>query len=480
MTVRDHSYLLDDDAVAVHHHDNDRKDAILMPDRDGRFHAFTGPDAPTQASRLAKAPVSDLSEDLAVLGAGGRSRMTFSRRLALKGGMAAVGALLAPSLLPRYAMSASAAERGTVILLFLRGGADGLSLVAPLGDRNLGARRPTIALSESTSIPLDSMFALNANAEPLKPFWDNGSLAFIHATGNPAPTRSHFEKQFLCETGAAAATVKSGWLGRHLMTAPGEEGTFRAFTLGGTPVYTLAANQPTLGIGSLGTFHLEASTASPERVAADISAMWGDVGGAAAQSAKDTVASTQRISEITSRRYEPANGVQYEGAGLSANLAQVAQVLRAGITPEVVCIDAYGWDTHTNMRGGDGHVMKYQWASLARSLATFMTDLGPEMMARTTIVTMSEFGRTAEQNSSGGTDHGFGGTMMVMGGGVAGGKVYGRHPGMALSDLDGGGVAITNDYRDVLAELVRARLGNARNLPTIFPGYTPKPVGLFA
>lgn len=480
--MTDHTYLLDDDILPIHHHEDDRKDAIAVPTPDGGLTLHTGSSAKDEASRHAAAPVADLTTALADAGiAGGCSegRRALSRRTALRGALAATGAMLAPSVLPRYALSsAHAATQGTVIVVFMRGGADGLSIVAPVGDPWYGRRRPGIALSGSQVRPLTSMFGLNAAAEPLMRFWDRGELAFVHATGNTAPTRSHFEKQMLCETGAATASVRSGWLGRHLTTAGTDDSTFRAFTMGGASAYALSSNVPTPAMASLGSFTLASADAAAAQVTDDVRAMWGAAGGPAENAVSRTLEAARQATRMAAGS-GPAVTAGYGTSAFGAAMGEVGRVLRSGVVPEVVCVDSYGWDTHVTMRQGDGRVIPYVLKDFAATLDAFATDIGPQAWARTTVVALTEFGRTSDQNAAGGTDHGFGSTMIALGAGVRGGRVLGAHPGLATSQLDGGALAIATDYRDPLAELVAQRLGNAAHLPTVFPGYTPKPVGLF-
>ncbi|MGG5260337.1 DUF1501 domain-containing protein [Phycicoccus avicenniae] len=482
--MTDHSYLLDDEILPLHHHDDDRKDAIAVPGPDGSLTVHTGAGAQDRASRSATAPVADLVTELSENGiAGGcdEQRRSLTRRTTLRGALAATGAMLAPSVLPRYALSsAHAATRGTVIVVFMRGGADGLSILAPLGDPWYGRRRPAVALADAQTRPLTSMFGLNAVADPLMKYWDSGQLAFVHATGNTSPTRSHFEKQLLCESGApvATASVRSGWLGRHLTTAGADQSTFRAFTMGGASAYALSSTLPTPAMASLGSFAVTSADGVQEQVTSDIREMWAAAGGPAEAAATRTLDAARQATQAATKSGPPTVS-GYGGSAFGQAMGEVARVLRAGVTPEVVCVDSYGWDTHVNMRQGDGRVLPYVLKDFASTLDAFVTDIGPEAMSRTTIVAMTEFGRTADQNTSGGTDHGFGSTMIALGAGVRGGRVLGRHPGLTASALNGGALAIATDYRDGLAELVSQRLGNGANLATVFPGYTPKPLGLF-
>ncbi|HVE97602.1 MAG TPA: DUF1501 domain-containing protein, partial [Mycobacteriales bacterium] len=172
----------------------------------------------------------------------------------------------------------------------------------------------------------------------------------------------------------------------------------------------------------------------------------------------------------------PADGATYPATEFGRSLQEVAQLIKARVGLEAACVDLGGWDMHSAMGTTDNGLMATQLDDLAGGLAAFYTDLGT-LMRGTTVVTMSEFGRTVAENGSQGTDHGYGNVMFAMGGGIRGGKVYGRWPGLAKSQLDKqGDLEVTTDYRDVLAEIIRQRMRNGR-LGEVFPRYRPRPVG---
>ena len=176
----------------------------------------------------------------------------------------------------------------------------------------------------------------------------------------------------------------------------------------------------------------------------------------------------RRIESIRQQPYTPSNGVTYQGT-FGTRLMQLARLIKSDVGVEVAFVDLDGWDHHSNEVGQLGNVLN----EFGRGLSSFARDLG-DRMADVVVVTMSEFGRTAAENGSGGTDHGHGGVMMVLGGPVKGGSIYGKWPGLEPEQLfEGRDLAVTTDYRDVLAELVRVHLG--QNADRVFPGYTAGP-----
>ena len=187
----------------------------------------------------------------------------------------------------------------------------------------------------------------------------------------------------------------------------------------------------------------------------------------------DTIETLQSLDALN---YLPGNGAVYPDNEFGMGLQQTAQLIKAGVGLEVSCVDLGGWDTHEN-QGTIGGAFNLLLSTLAQGLNAFYTDLQSHMNG-ITVVTMSEFGRRVAENGSGGTDHGHGNMMLLMGGGVIGGQVFSDWPTLASNALDDGDLAITTDYRDVLAEVVGTRLGNPE-LDEVFPNHNISPLGLF-
>ncbi|RME06775.1 MAG: DUF1501 domain-containing protein [Anaerolineae bacterium] len=375
----------------------------------------------------------------------------------------------------------------TLVVIFQRGAMDGLNAVIPLGEAEYYRKRPTLAIpepkagDETSAIELDGFFGLHPALRPLKDIWDAGELAIVHACGSPDPTHSHFDAMDYMERGTPGEkSVNSGWLARHLQTAAWENGSpFRAVGIGTMLPFSLRGPVPALALQSITNFHLGGRNRSAELLAFQQTLMklYAPDATDLSEAATLTFEATATLESAIQGEYRPANGAAYPQSPFGQAMQQVAQLIKAEIGLEVAAVDIGGWDTHVNQGGAEGQ-MAALLSDLAGGLAAFYTDLG-EKIQRVTIVTMSEFGRRLEENASGGTDHGHGNAMFLLGGGVNGGKVFADWPTLAPEALSGpGDLAITTDYRTVLAELLQRRLLND-NLDVIFPGYTDwKPLGV--
>lgn len=393
---------------------------------------------------------------------------TRRRLLALAGAAAGAGALEAVA--PTMAFAATPQAADLLVVVTLSGGADGLTLVPPLHDPGYLTARPDLAVRASQALPLDRSFGLHPGLRPLVPLWRAGHLAVVHAVGDADGTRSHFEATDAMDRGVSLGTpVRTGWVDR-LMTERGLTArSFPALAIGSRSPGTLAGPAPDLSTWDVDAVRIQAPgrEAVTERALAELYAgVAGPVGGAGRQ-ALASLASYARV-----RAHRPKPAWHYPADQLGASLRQVAEVARAGVGLQVACVSGGGWDMHEGMAATAGD----QIGRLGQALAAFVHDLGP-LFATTTIVTVSEFGRRVAQNSSAGLDHGHGSAWLVLGGGIRGGRVYGRWPGLGPRQLDDGDLRVTTDYRDVLGELVLRRLG-ARDWRHVFPDHRPRPLGL--
>ncbi len=462
--------LHEDLVVPVHDHDDARNHLVAtVPGR--RPRTVT----PAEAGRLVQQlrPTAGLGD---VEPAPGGPRL--GRRHLLRAGGIGLGALLAASGAPRFSFAADTG-RDLLVVIFLRGGMDGLSAVVPVDDPAYYAARPTIAVRAEDTFALTAPYAMNDNLAALRPLWDAGDLAPVVGSGAPGLSRSHFEDAALCERGAAPANVRSGWLGRHLATSSAEQGTFRAITIGNSATLSLAANFDTVAMNSIGDFDLSVWEGIRPQVLTLMDSLYADVGGAATAAARQTLAAVSGLASLRGVTYTPAGGAVYPDSPFGKGLAQVAQVAKGGKGLEVACLDVGDWDMHQQLGRA---AVATDWYSgkardLAAGLAAFRLDLG-ERWATTTVVTMSEFGRRVHENGDQGLDHGTGNLMLVAGGSVNGGRVYGRLPSLKASNLVQGDVPVTTDYRQALSEIVTRRLANGANLSQVFPGFTPSPVPL--
>lgn len=379
-------------------------------------------------------------------------------------------------------MAFAQGDRGTrdvLIVIFQRGGMDGLNTVVPFGE---GAayydKRPTIAIAEpdgsdSAALDLDGFFGLHPALRPLKDIYDDGALTVIHGVGSPNPSRSHFDAMEYMERGIPGDKITgTGWITRHLTSAPWKnESPFRAVGMGAMIPAALRGTVSALALRSIADFHLqgrEDQLASIQRTLAGLYTVTAPTDLLTAQAA-GVFNTIDLLGQLAVAEYSPANGAEYPDTEYGLGLRQIAQLIKADVGLEIACVDIGGWDTHDNQGGADGSMAELLY-ELGGGLAALYADL-QDQMAHITVVTMSEFGRTAVENASEGTDHGRASAMFVMGGGATGG-VYADWRGLHAAVLDEGDLAVTTDYRDVLAEILVKRVQNDA-LDQIFPDYTP-------
>lgn len=399
------------------------------------------------------------------------------RGLLARGGAVGLAALATPSLLPRFAIAAetSGSQRpaGTVIVLFLRGAVDGLSVVVPHHDKSYYAARPTLAIPENKVHDLDGRFGLHPSLGGLMPLWRRGDLAVVHATGLTSTAfYSHFDAQAEMENGADDPAIGSGWLARHLLCRPQATDALRAVAIGPHIAASLSGYRRATAIDGLANFQLSAAGLAYDQIMRALEHLYSDNGRPATQAAHETFDALQRVAAIREAPYTPAHNVTYPTSALGAAMYDIARVAKGVPELEAVTLDAGGWDTHAAQNA----VLPALLGDLAECLLAFTTDLG-EQMRRTTIVVMSEFGRRVQENSAGGTDHGHGNVMFVIGNGVRGKHVYAHWPGLAAKDLDYGDLAVTTDYRQVLSDVLKHRLHND-HVGRVFPGLTYHPLGI--
>lgn len=357
------------------------------------------------------------------------------------------------------------AGAGKLIVVFLRGGTDGLTAVVPAGDPDYFAARPTIAVPAEATLPLDGIFGLHPAMAPLHEIWQDGRLSIITAVGNPARSRSHFDAQDLLEQGSVTRrSDAAGWLTRHLATSSSTAphgGLFRAVAVSNTVPGSLRG-AGALAIASVGGFGLGGLTGASSGWTGMLDRMhWGRL--PVETTGQRTVQAVTAVRGVAA----PATASPY---------ADAVALLASDLGVEVVTIDTGGWDTHNNMGTHASGQMRNLLGALSQNLARLQADLDSRGLSNVTTVVMSEFGRRVAENGSGGTDHGAANVMFVMGGAARNRQVLGTWPGLAPANLDRGDVAITTDVRDVLWELVRDVLGH----PTpeaVFGSHLHTPVG---
>ena len=408
------------------------------------------------------------------------------RAFVKSGALALVTMGLSPSFLRRTAFGLELfnAPKGKVLIcLFQRGAADALNIVVPHGERAYYAMRPSIAIPQPSrgaangAIDLDGFFGLHPALAPLKPLYDRGLLAPVHAVGSPSTTRSHFDAQDYMETGTPDNKgTTDGWLNRYLAV----KGTcdecnlaktpFRAVSLTPQTPRILEGPSATVAMNSLDEFSVRATGNSAERLEALYRTGSADLVHGTGAEMFDAV---KMLRAANPQKYLPQNGADYPRSQFGLRLLQIAQLIKANVGLEIAFADVGGWDTHVNQGSSTGQLAQ-RLDDFSRSIAALVADLG-DRMDDVVIMTMSEFGRMARENGNRGTDHGHAGALFVIGGHVKGGKVHGKWPGLEQEQLyEGRDLALTTDFRSVFAEVVSDHLG-ARAVDRIFPGFAASP-----
>lgn len=380
--------------------------------------------------------------------------------------------------------SGSASPR--LVVLFLRGAVDGLNVVVPYREPIYYRARPTIAIPQPGQIGgalrLDDRFGLHPALANLMPFWQQGNLAFVHACGSPDPTRSHFEAQDYMETGTPGIkTTADGWMNR-LLAEMQISSPIQALNVGTETARILSGKIPvaTIAVQEAGVRRI-ALDAPQNSNAFDRLYDGNDALSRAYRQGRevrqvlldDETPDGQPLDRDMMREMQQANNGAPLPNGFPGSAARVAQMMAADPQMQLVFLSLGGWDTHVNQGSSEG-ILANRLQQLGEGLAALTQGLG-EVYADTTILVMSEFGRTLRENGNRGTDHGHGNAMWLMGGDVRGGKVYGEWQGLAPDRLfQGRDLAITTDFRDVIATILDRHLRlDAAQIRQIFPDFTP-------
>ena len=398
----------------------------------------------------------------------------FDRRLFLKSsGLALVAGGFIPNVFVRMAEAGTLPSRRVLVAIFQRGAVDGLNVLVPYGEKTYYDARPTIAVPRPGSgtkaaLDLDGFFGLHPSLAPLLPFFQDRSAAFVHAVGSPDATRSHFDAQDFMESGTPGVkSTADGFLSRALAGKKVEKASpLRAVAMSPGMPRILAGHSGAIAMTNLASFGIRAG-AEARPAAQSFESMYAGAGSAELQAtAKESFEAVRIVQSANPSKIAPANGAEYPRGPLGQSLKQIAQLIKSDVGMEIAFTDIGGWDTHAGEEGQLANRLR----DFGLGLAAFAKDLGPRM-ADVTLVTMSEFGRTVKENGNRGTDHGHANFMLLLGGGVKGGKVYGKWPGLDASHLyENRDLAVTTDFRDVFAEILSRRMGIA-DLAPVFPGY---------
>lgn len=383
-----------------------------------------------------------------------------------------------------FAPAVSGPTGDVLVVVFLRGAADGLNMVIPHAEEAYHRLRPGLRLprpddrrapANRRTIDLDGFFGFHPDLRPLLPAWQAGNLGVVQACGAPDESRSHFKSMELMERGVSEESgPTTGWIGRHLASLTTNNiSPIRAIGLGEQVPRSLYGPIPASALRSITDFHLGGSQPALD-FATLLKVLYQDDQDIGVQG-QATLQIIKDLEKLDPDTYS-SSGSSYPDSDFGRGLLQIAMLIKADIGLETAAIDLGGWDTHIAQGVQDG-LMPRLLADLSAGLAAFHSDLKTEM-GRIILVVMTEFGRRAYENASLGTDHGHGGLMFLIGGSVEGGQVISRWPGLEDENLVGAGdLAVTIDYRDVLGEILTKRLSNPA-LDVVFPGYDPNPVGV--
>lgn len=388
----------------------------------------------------------------------------------------------APKFLHQFADAQTLTDRSgkkkILITIFQRGAVDGLNVVVPYGDSEYYNLRNSIAVPKPNqtdgALNLDGYFGLHPSLKPFETLWNNKQLAVVHSAGSPDVTRSHFDAQDYMESGTPGNKgTRDGWLSRVLQTSMGKnDSAFRAVSMTQQTPRSLLGKYPTIAMSNVADFSIKAGIYTQS--------VQGGFEDVYQQNAKDSLGETGRetfeavnfLKKANPAQFKPENGAVYPNTPFGRSLMQIGQLIKSNVGLEVAFTDTPGlnWDTHANEGGARGQLANYL-RDFGAAITALAADLG-KRMDDVVILTMSEFGRTARQNGTGGTDHGHGNVMFLIGNSIKGGKVYGDWKGLKSDQLnEGRDLAVTTDFRDVFGEVAQKHLGN-KNLDKVFPNYS--------
>lgn len=395
--------------------------------------------------------------------------------LALGTAIAAVGS-------HSWLVGAAMPQQKRLVVVFLRGAVDGLNIVVPYRETAYYEARPRISIPQpgqpNSALKLNDKFGLHPALESIYPLWQQGSLAFVHACGSPDETRSHFDAQDYMESGTPGVKKTSdGWMNRLLGVLAernagrnAERNIIQAVNVGPTTPRILAGPMTIASLNS-GRNAIRAQPLDNVQISAAFDQLYRDRGEVAQAYQEGKLARQALLKDLDAETKMANNGAPLP-YGFATDTQRLARVMRQDPRVQLAFLALGGWDTHVNQGNSQGQLARNLQA-LGRGLATLQQELGP-VYAETTVVVMSEFGRTVAENGNSGTDHGHGNVMWIMGGAVKGTQVYGRFPGLQANQLhEGRDLAITTDFRTTVASLLTQHLQlSAAQIAKVFPGFT--------
>jgi len=391
-----------------------------------------------------------------------------SRRGFLGGAVAAGSVLTLGSAVLTASPATAASADSVLVVLSMRGAADGLSLAVPYGDPVYYQARPRIAIPSDQLLAKDGFFGLHPRLAGLMPLWDAGEMAVIHACGLPVANRSHFDAMEQLEDADPGSTTRLGWLNRLLGTT-GDTSPLEGFYVGGGVVPTaLFGPEPTMAAGAVDAVEIVGDDWGPGR-RTSLHTLWDDGTTPLSPAMRITMEAVDDFAPVHDTTDTSAT---YPDTDLARGLAVAARMIRGDVGIKVLTLDQGDWDMHTNLGTLGWGAMIRNAAEFADAISAFFADLGTQR-PKVTLVALSEFGRRVAENANYGLDHGYGNAMWAFGAGVRGGRYYGSFP--TLQNTLDADLLVTTDYRNVLADVVESRFG--ASIPTVFPGLSRQPVG---
>ena len=358
------------------------------------------------------------------------SRRSFLKRAGAAG---VVAGLATEGMFTRLAFAGGMYTGDVLVVLSMRGGMDSLQAFVPSGDPDCELWRPNIKIPQGQLLPMGGIFGMHPSMASLKPLYDDGMFGVVQAVGMAEPNRSHFSAMEQMERAAPGTSLRTGWLDRVLGLRPEGE-PFSATQMGSnTAASAFLGPAPELAMWSIDSFELDGAWDARELNRWDtalrtVNANAPSVIAAPTETALGALSTAGSLGEVAD--YVPAHGAVYPDTGLADALRDVARLIKGNVGLQVAAVDYGDWDMHADQGSVDAGWMRDHLGELSDALAAFATDLGPQMNG-VTLVSLTEFGRTVRENGSGGTDHGYGHAVMLMGGGVKGGQVHGQWPGLA-------------------------------------------------
>jgi len=370
----------------------------------------------------------------------------------------------------------------SLIVIFQRGGCDGLNVIVPHAEDEYYNLRPTIAIARpgnvNGALDMDGFFGLHPAMSSLHNLYQAGNVAAFPAVHYTNASRSHFDSQQYIES-AEVNRDTNGWLNRHLSSSANSTG-MRGVSFGSSLSQALNGPVSVSAFSDLRNFDLDIEASAEQRLVNRLSGIYNQ-NSSAGRTYDDLLRSSGRtlfndlntINNLDVDNYQPANGASYPNNSYGRQLAQTAQLIKSGAGLELATINSGGWDTHQNQGGATGG-MANRLRNFSDGIAAFHQDMG-NLMSDVMVLTMTEFGRTSRENGSRGTDHGHASAWFALGGGVNGG-IYGTWPGLAEQQLERGRyLAQATDFRDIYSEIMNRHLGNSST--AIVPNYNADPIG---